>query len=205
MFSIRVYIRTIFFLIYINDIADNLSPGTSIRLFADDSLLYRIIKSEQDVAILQKDLDTLQRWETKNKMEFHPGKCQVIRVTNKVGPILGSYNIHGVTLQFFNAVKYLGVTIDAKLSWKEQCDNVCRKAHFMLSFLERNFFRCPPKVKEQCYFALVRPLLEYGCTAWDPYRLGQIEQLEKVNKRAARFVTGNCGTHFLLRPNLVHP
>ena len=181
----------LFFLIYINDIADNLSPGTSIRLFADDSLLYRIIKSEQDVAILQKDLDTLQRWETKNKMEFHPGKCQVIRVTNKVGPILGSYNIHGVTLQFFNAVKYLGVTIDAKLSWKEQCDNVCRKAHFMLSFLERNFFRCPPKVKEQCYFALVRPLLEYGCTAWDPYRLGQIEQLEKVNKRAARFVTGN--------------
>ena len=181
----------LFFLIYINDIADNLSPGTSIRLFADDSLLYRIIKSEQDVAILQKDLDTLQRWETKNKMEFHPGKCQVIRVTNKVGPILGSYNIHGVTLQFFNAVKYLGVTIDAKLSWKEQCDNVCRKAHFMLSFLERNFFRCPPKVKEQCYFALVRPLLEYGCTAWDPYRLGQIEQLEKVNKRAASFVTGN--------------
>ena len=61
----------------------------------------------------------------------------------------------------------------------------------MLSFLERNFSRCPPKVKEQCYFTLVRPLLEYGCTAWDPYEIGHIEKLEKVNKRAARFVTGN--------------
>ena len=124
-------------------------------------------------------------------MSFHPDKCQVIRVTNKLSPHIGNYKIHGVTLQIFNSVKYLGVTIDAKLSWKDQCDNVCRKAHFMLSFLERNFFRCPPKVKEQCYFALVRPLLEYGCTAWDPYRTGQIEQLERVNKRAARFVTGN--------------
>ena len=43
----------------------------------------------------------------------------------------------------------------------------------------------------QCYNALVRPILEYGCSAWDPYRAYQIEQLEKINKRAARFVTGN--------------
>jgi len=64
----------------------------------------------------------------------------------------------------------------------------------MLSFLELNFSRCPLKVKEQCYFTLVRPLLEYECIAWDPYFTGQIEQLEKVNCRAARFVTGN---HFV--------
>ena len=36
------------FLIYINDITQKLSPGTVIRLFADDSLLYRIIKSPED-------------------------------------------------------------------------------------------------------------------------------------------------------------
>ena len=37
----------------------------------------------------------------------------------------------------------------------------------------------------------MRPILQYRCTAWDPYRNNQIEQLEKINKRAARFVTGN--------------
>ena len=181
----------LFFLIYINDIANDLTPGTAIRLFADDSMLYRKIFSKEDCEILQKDLDTLQRWESKNKMQFHPGKCQVIRVTNKVRPLDRKYRIHGVTLQLYNSVKYLGVNIDCKLSWKDQCDYVCRRAHNMLSFLERNFSRCPLKVKEQCYFTLVRPLLEYGCTAWDPYLTGQIEQLEKVNRRAARFVTGN--------------
>ena len=174
----------LFFLIYINDICQDLTAGTSIRLFADDSLLYREIKTHQDTLILQRDLEALQTWETHNKMEFHPGKCQVIRITNKRDPIIGTYNIHGVILQFFNSVKYLGVTIDSKLSFKEQCNNVCHRAHFMLSFLERNFSRCPQKIKEQCYFALVRPLVEYGCTAWDPHEKVKIELLEKVNKRA---------------------
>ena len=36
------------FLIYINDISENLSPGSQLRLFADDSLLYRNIKSNMD-------------------------------------------------------------------------------------------------------------------------------------------------------------
>ena len=134
----------LFFLIYINDIADNLSPGTSIRLFADDSLLYRIIKTEQDVAILQKDLDTLQRWETKNKMEFHPGKCQVIRVTNKVGPILGSYNIHGVTLQFLTQSSTLVSPLTPSLAGRSN----------VIMFAARHISCCPSSNE---IFSDVRP------------------------------------------------
>ena len=65
------------FLAYINDINKHLSEGTKIRLFADDSLLYRIIRTEEDSATLQKDLDTLQAWEIENKMEFHHATTNV--------------------------------------------------------------------------------------------------------------------------------
>ena len=181
----------LFFLIYINDIGDKLSPGTNLRLFADDSLLYREINSILDTSILQKDLDALQSWEAENKMEFHPGKCQVITITNKTKPTVNTYFIHNIPLKIFNSVKYLGVTIDSKLTWTDHVSNTYNKANFMMSFLERNFFRCPPHVKEHCYNALVRPILEYGCSAWDPYRKFQIDHLEKINKRAARFITGN--------------
>ena len=61
----------------------------------------------------------------------------------------------------------------------------------MLSFLERNFSRCPPKLKENLSNALVIPLLEYGCCVWGPYKDNQIDILEMINKRAARFITGN--------------
>ena len=70
------------FLIYINDISTGLSVGTEIRLFADDSLLYRRIQSVEDSKTLQRDLDRLQLWESTWKMEFHPQKCQLLRITN---------------------------------------------------------------------------------------------------------------------------
>ena len=41
------------------------------------------------------------------------------------------------------------------------------------------------------YKGLVRPVLEYGSSVWDPHTHGLQEELEKVQNRAARFVTGN--------------
>ena len=41
------------------------------------------------------------------------------------------------------------------------------------------------------YQGLVRPTLEYACSTWDPWNSGNIQQVEKVQRRAARFVTRN--------------
>ena len=37
----------------------------------------------------------------------------------------------------------------------------------------------------------IRPILEYGSSVWDPQSILLQDELEKVQKRAARFVTGN--------------
>ena len=179
------------FLIYINDISNSLSPGTIIRLFADDSLLYRVIKSKKDAILLQKDLDILQAWEVTNKMEFHPGKCLVLRITNKIQPILSNYNIHNTILSVASSAKYLGVTIDSKLNWNEHYNNICSKANSTLAFIQRNTSSCPKNVKIKCFKTFVRPILEYGCCVWDPQHKNHIDQLEKIQKRAARFITQN--------------
>ena len=47
------------------------------------------------------------------------------------------------------------------------------------------------KVKEAAYKGLVRPVLDYGSSVWDPQGVVLQEELESVQKRAARFVTGN--------------
>ena len=179
------------FLIYINDISSNLSPGSSLRLFADDSLLYRQIQSSQDQDILQTDLNTLQTWEATNKMEFHPQKCQVICITNKKKPLNRTYEIHDTPLQPTKAAKYLGITIDNKLNFNTHVAEITSKASSTLSFISRNFYKCPTKTKQQCVKALVHPILNYGASIWDPHTHVNILKLEKVNKRSARFVTGN--------------
>ena len=179
------------FLIYINDIDANLSKNTKLRLFADDSFLYRTIKSPSDSIQLQKDLEMLQIWEKHNKTEFHPDKCKVIRFTNKIKFIHSKYKIHNIVLEEQNSAKYLGVTLNKNLSWNDHCHSICKKASSTLAFIQRNLHSCPSNVKETCYKTLVRPILEYGCSVWDPHHKYQIEMLEKIQKRAARFVTNN--------------
>ena len=49
----------------------------------------------------------------------------------------------------------------------------------------------PQEVKEAAYKGLVRPVLDYGSSVWDPPGVVLQEGLESVQKRAARFVTGN--------------
>lgn len=85
------------FLLYINDMPNGITSTT--RLFADDTIMYRPIKNEQDAILLQKDLDKLAEWETKWQMEFHPQKCQVLRITRKAKQITTNYYLHGHQLE----------------------------------------------------------------------------------------------------------
>ena len=58
----------VLFLVFINDLPDNIR--SSVRLFADDCVLYRNIRSFSDCLILQDDLDQLARWEADWQMKF---------------------------------------------------------------------------------------------------------------------------------------
>ena len=92
------------FLIYINDLPSRAT--SSVRLSADDCLLYRVIKGHQDTERLQVDLNQFQEWEKDWQMLFNPDKCEHIRMTNKRKIIQTSYNIHGHTLKETTQAKY---------------------------------------------------------------------------------------------------
>ena len=124
------------FLIYINDLPDRVK--SQIRLFADDSFLYRTINNPQDTVQLQQDLDELTKWENEWSMEFHPDKCKVLCITNKLKPIKSSYYMHNHKLDTVETGKYLGVLINKHLSWKPHVDAICKKANQTRAFLERN-------------------------------------------------------------------
>ena len=63
---------------FINDIPENMR--SSVRLFADDLVLYRNIKFSMDCQILQDDLNNLAQWETDWQMKFSVAKCHSMRV-----------------------------------------------------------------------------------------------------------------------------
>ena len=178
------------FSLYINDISSDIE--SEIRLFADDCVCYREIKDEKDTMKLQRDIDRLGSWARKWGMRFQPVKCNMMQLTRKrIKKIHASYTLEGTNLENVESIKYLGVTITNDLRWNTHVSNVCTKANRTLGFLRRNLHSCPQEVKEAAYKGLVRPVLDYGSSVWDPPGVVLQEELESVQKRAARFVTGN--------------
>ena len=50
-------------------------------------------------------------------MEFHSQKCSVLPITRSLSPQVNKYQLHGHTLKTETDSKYLGITINNKLSW----------------------------------------------------------------------------------------
>lgn len=179
------------FLIYINDLPESVKSST-VRLFADDSLLYRHVRKPTDADDLQRDLTALEQWEHSWQMSFHPSKCTVLRIsTNRNNILKSNYTLHGHQLEVVDSSKYLGITLSQDLSWRRHVETTAGKASKTLGFLRRNFRDCSKSVRETTYHSMVRPTLEYASAAWDPYKSEDINRLDKVQRRGARYVHNN--------------
>ena len=177
------------FLIYINDIVEELQ--CSIRLFADDCILYTTVSSIHDCNKLQKDLDTVCQWASKWQMTFNPSKCNFMSVGLKRSKLLHKYTMLGETLAQVHEHTYLGVTISDDLTWKSHYRRIVNKANKVLGILQRNVYQCSSDTKGKAYKALVQPHLEYASAVTDPYQAKYIQMLDKVQRRAARFVVND--------------
>ena len=177
------------FILYINDITQVVS--STARLFADDCILYRKITDPVDEKSLQEDLNNLVTWADKWGMKFNAAKCTVMRISRKRDPGHTKYTLLGEQLKEVSDHQYLGIHIENNLKWDKQTQHAATKGTRALNFLKRNFNHCSKIVKERLYHTLVRPHLEYASIAWHPSTAKNVNILEMVQRRAARFVTGN--------------
>ena len=128
------------------------------------------------------------RWQ----MKFSPEKCQVISIcASRKHRRKTVYILHGHTLETVNSAKYLAVTISQDLTWKNHVNSVAVKALRTLGFLMHNLYNCNSDVREQAYNSLVLPILEYTATVWVPHTSADINWLEQVQRRGARFTMNN--------------
>ena len=76
----------ILFLCHINDLPA--AVESQVRLFADDCLLYREIRNNNDHVALQSDLRSLEHWAKKWGMRFNATKCYILNINKKNKPFL---------------------------------------------------------------------------------------------------------------------
>ena len=182
------------FLLYINDMPSQVHPDTRCRLFADDSLLYRAIDTIADQIQLQEDLKKLQQWASDWGMIFNPTKCYVMTINRGRSQKTHFYELCDVVLSSVEHEKYLGVTLCHDLSWTSHVDVISTKANQKLGFIKRNLKGSPQELKRLAYIAMVRSSMEYASSIWDPHLKKNQQELEKVQRRAARWIKHNYDT-----------
>lgn len=155
------------FLIYINDLPAVVN--SSIKLFADDCVLYREITNQHDNFMLQKDLDNISRWCSQWLMFLNPTKCKIMSVSRRSNsPTPFGYIINETNLEHVTSYKYLGIQLNSNLSWHAHIEYITNNANRSLGYIRRNFSKAPPHLKLLLYKTLIRPKLEYASSVWDP-------------------------------------
>ena len=65
------------FLVYVNKIPNVVT--SSIKMFPEDTRIYREINNAEDTPALQSDLDCLENWTRKWQIKFNPQKREVMQ------------------------------------------------------------------------------------------------------------------------------
>ena len=102
-----------------------------------------------------------------------------------VANVASHYKLSNITLSTKEQHPYLGILLHKALSWSGHITSIASKASQIFNFLRRNLIKCSPTVKASSYLTLVRPIMEYATSVWDPYHLKDNQALEKDGCRAA--------------------
>ena len=91
-FVMSLFLTLLCFFLYVNDMP-NVTTGTTLAMFADDSKCYKCNESPDDFDTIQADLKHLQRWSLANEMTFQLKKFENLRVSRKRTSPRRSYSI----------------------------------------------------------------------------------------------------------------
>ena len=124
-------------------------------------------------------------------MQLNINKCNVVSYCIRDSQDTSYYiSDNGINhkLEKTESTKDLGVTFDYRLTFRDHMHQKINKAYSMLGLIKRNFIHMSSSTFLLLYTSLVRPHLDYASSVWCPHKTGDIENVEKVQKRATKLI-----------------
>ena len=176
----------LFFLIYINDLVDNLS--SEAKLFADDTSLFSVVYDEKVTAEkFNKDLETISKGAHQWKMQFNPEKnkqaTQVIFSHKSPKPPHLPLYFNQAEVPVVKEHKHFGMILDSKLDLSAHVKEAIVKARRGIGRIRYFTKYVSRDVRDQIYKLYVRPHLDYGDIIYHKHDREFINDMTKILER----------------------
>jgi hypothetical protein len=178
------------FLIYINDITQ-VSTELSYIIFADDTNLLISHPDYQELQnITNRELSKLSKWFKSNKLSLN------IKKTNCMTFSLSRHKKHNINLFIddqpilqVESTKFLGITVDRKLTWTAHINNILVKASRPVGVLSKLKHFLPAHTLKTLYNSLIMPHLSYCNIIWGNTCSSRLKSINILQKRAIRYIS----------------
>jgi len=165
------------FLIYINDLPAYVSDN-SICLYADDTTILACGPTKVEAIETAHALRELAaQWFCANRLQVNTAKSNSM--------VFGSRNPTDADQR--NTVGFLGIELDATLSWNGHCEATARKISKTLYLLRRLQGSVSLNTIITCYFGLIHSRIKYGILVWGHASKG-MKIIFKEQRRAIRII-----------------
>jgi hypothetical protein len=180
------------FLLYINDLPNELSKDTLCGIFADDTKIGRQLNTQHDEHILQEDINKLKEWGDSWGLKFNPKKCKHLKITTNPNPTDSTCTLNNEILEPVDDMTDLGTIVTRDLKWTTHINKMCKKAEGRLWLIIRTIgFYSTILAKKTAYIALIRSILEYNSPVWNPRYKTQQKQIEDIQRKATNYILNN--------------
>ena len=184
------------FLIYVNDLPQYVTNGR-ISMYADDTVLYFSGKSVNEVNEgMKKCLSSVCHWYEGNRLCLNTSKSNTMLVASSRLNIDNRSSclciqVQDQDLEQVDSMKYLGVYIDDQLTWDKHISELTSRLSGKVAWLRRLSAKLPKSLLCKSYSTYIQPIMEYACSVWGNCAQYNINQIQRLQNRAARAICKN--------------
>ena len=175
------------FVIYVNDLPSFLHYFIPY-MFADDTKCVITIDHSLGTTPLQSDLVNVSTWSSTWRLLFNESKFVHMRFWQKSIDCACIYHINGKDINQKTQHKDLGIILTNDLNWSPYYISITSQSYKILGLLCRTFTLSTCMSRKKLYILLVRSQLLYCSQVWKPYLIKDIITLERVQRRATKFI-----------------
>ena len=181
------------FLIYINDLPDELT--SMCKIFADDTSLFsKVIDKDNSNSQLNSGLAKISKWAFQWKMSFNPDpNKRAIKVCFSNKRDKENYRplqFTSTDVQIADSQKHLGLILDPKLNFNEHIESKITKYNKIIGLMKKLSLILSRKSLLTIFKSFVRPNLDYADIIYDkPFNESLKRKIEMIQYNAALITT----------------